>query len=64
MFNTKLIRMILILLITSGFFVKLLNDKIYNDKIQKIKNNLNEQILPGLNNRYEFGILMEILKGK
>jgi len=56
--------MILILLITSGFFVKLLNDKIYNDKIQKIKNDLNEQILPGLNNRYEFGILMEILKGK
>ncbi len=64
MFNTKLIRMILILLITSGFFVKLLNDKIYNDKIQKIKNDLNEQILPGLNNRYEFGILMEILEGK
>jgi len=45
MSNPKLIRMILILLITSGFFVKLLNDKIYNDKIQKIKNNLNEQIL-------------------
>ncbi len=58
MLNSKLIRIILILVI-SGFFLKLLNDK-----IQKNKNNLQNLILPELNNRYELGILMESLKGK
>ncbi len=58
MLNSKLIRMILILVI-SGFLLKLLNEK-----IEKNKNNIQNLILPELNNRYELGILMESLKGK